>query len=90
MEVFKEGKFELLAFTETKLKGNGEVSWCGVNGIIVGIQMERGRKGVAMLLNDVSHSAVVDFGCVSTRILWIKFKALEGRRSVWWCGTTPM
>ena len=25
-------------------------------------------------LNDVCHSAVVDFGCVSSRILWIKFK----------------
>ena len=32
--VFREAKFELLALTETKLKGNGEVSWCGVNGII--------------------------------------------------------
>ena len=26
------------------------------------------------LLNAVWHSAVVDFGCVSSRILWIKFK----------------
>ena len=29
--------------------------------------------GVAML-NDVCHSAVVKCGCVSSRILWIKFK----------------
>ena len=26
------------------------------------------------LLNDVWHNAVIDFGCVSSRILWIKFK----------------
>ena len=49
---------------ETKLKGNGEVSWCGVNGIIAGVQeKERAREGVAILSNDVWHSAVVDFGC---------------------------
>ena len=31
MDIFKKGKFELLALTETKLKGKGEVSWSGVN-----------------------------------------------------------
>ena len=59
MDVFREGKFELLALTTTKLKGNGEVSWCGVNGNIAGVQeMERAREGVTILLN-VWHSAVV-------------------------------
>ena len=48
----------------------------GVNGIIAGVQeMKRAREGVAVLmLNDVWHSAAIDFGCVSSRILWIKFK----------------
>ena len=46
----------------------------GVNGIIVGLQMERPREGVAIMLNDVWHSAVIDFGGVSFRILLIKFK----------------
>ena len=41
VDVFKEGMFELLALTETKLKGDGEVSWCGVNDITDGVQMER-------------------------------------------------
>ena len=64
MEVFREGKFELLALTETKLKGNGEVSRCGVNGIIAGVQeMERATEWVAILLNDVWHSAVKDWMC---------------------------
>ena len=70
VDTFKERKFELLALTETKLKGNGEVSWCGVNGIMAGVQeIERAKEGVAILLNDVWHSAVVDFGCASSRIL---------------------
>ena len=47
-------KLKLFALTETKLKGNGEVSWCAVNGIIANIQkMERAREGVAILLNNV-------------------------------------
>ena len=70
--IFKKGKFELLTLTETKLKGKREVSWCEVNGIISGVQeMERAREGVATLLNDVWHSAVLNYGCVSSRILWI-------------------
>ena len=36
--------------------------------------MERTREGVAVLLSNVWHSAVVKHGCVSPRILWIKFK----------------
>ena len=36
--------------------------------------MERARKGVAILLNNVLHSVVIVFRCVSSRILWIKFK----------------
>ena len=63
MDVFRMGKFELLALTETKLKGKGEISWCGVKGIIAGVQeMERAREGVDILLNDVCHSEVIDFG----------------------------
>ena len=57
VDIFKEGKLELLALMEMKLKGNGEVSWCGVNGIVAEVQeMERAREGMAILLNDVWHS----------------------------------
>ena len=63
MDIFKERKFELLAMTETKLKGKGEVLWFGVNVIFAGVQeMERAREGMAVLLNDVWHSAVVKSG----------------------------
>ena len=37
VDVFREGESELLALTKTKLKWNGEVPWCGVNGIIAGV-----------------------------------------------------
>ena len=35
--------------------------------------MERAKEGVPILLNNVLHSAVVDFECASSRILLIKF-----------------
>ena len=35
--------------------------------------MERARKGETIMLNDVWHSAEIYFGCVSSRIIWIKF-----------------
>ena len=90
MDVFKEGKFELLALTETKLKGNGEVSWCGVKGINAGVQKtERARGGVAILLNNVWYSAVVDFGCVSSRISGLNSR-FEGLMFMWWWGMAPM
>ena len=50
----------------TELKENREVpvSWCGVNGISAGVQeIERTGEGMAILLNKVWHSAVLDFGC---------------------------
>ena len=52
----------------------GELLWYEVNGISAGVQeMERVREGVDILINNVWHSTVIEFGCVSSRILWIKF-----------------
>ena len=75
VDIFKKGKFKLLALMETKLKGKGEVSWSEVNVIFAGVhKMERAREGMAVLLSDVWDSARVKSGYVSSRILWIKFK----------------
>ena len=47
----------------------------GVKVIFAGVQeMVIVRERMAILLNDVWHSAVVKYGCDSSRILWIKFK----------------
>ena len=75
VDIFKKGKFDLLALMESKLKGEGEVTWVEDNGIFSGVQeMERAREGVASLLSDVWHSAVVKHGFVSPRLSWIKFR----------------
>ena len=58
-----------------KAEREREVSWCGLNGIIAGVQEIDGtREGVAALMNDAWHTAVIGFGSVSSRILWIKIK----------------
>ena len=45
------------------------MSWGEVNGIIAGVRETlRFREGVSVLMNDVLRSAVIDFGCVSSRI----------------------
>ena len=83
----------MLVLTKTKLRWKGELAWSGVNVLFAGVQeMERVR---AVLLNDVWHSAVVKYGCVSSRIPWIKFKfsrvlSFQGLKFVWWWVTTPM
>ena len=38
---------------------------------------KKAREGVAILLRDVWHTSLIDFGCVSSRILWVKYKFLR-------------
>ena len=54
VDAFKEGKFELFALTETKMKRNGEISWCEVGGISVEVQKNEDEEpwgSVGVLLN---------------------------------------
>ena len=44
--------------------------------------MERASEGVAVLLKDMWHSAVVKSRYVSSRILWFKFKFSRVKVSV--------
>ena len=65
VDILRMGKFELLALTETKIKGNGY----RMNGIIEVVQqIEMARSGVAVLMNDKWHRTVTDIQCVSSRI----------------------
>ena len=73
---FLKGKVLVACLYWTKLKGNDEVSWCRVNGMIIVVvqKIQMVRKGVAVLLNNVWHIAMIGFGCASSRTLWIKFR----------------
>ena len=70
MDVFRKGKFDLLTVTETKMKGNVLIEWCGVKCVCAGVERnERGRKGIAILMSDLWYRTMVDFVYVSTRML---------------------
>ena len=54
VDVFTKRQFELLNFTETRLRRNEEISRHGVNSISVSFQeIERTRKGAAVYWDDV-------------------------------------
>ena len=41
---------------------------------MVSLQVFKRLKGVAFLISNEWRSTVIRFGCVSSRILWVKFK----------------
>ena len=45
-----------------------------MNGIARVQEMEMAREAVNLLMNNVWHGTVTDFCCVSSSVLWVKFK----------------
>ena len=71
--------------TETKLKRNGEFLWCRMNGIIVGVQeIESTREGMAIFIKNECHSAVIGFGCITSRILYGLSSSFQVLKYAWW------
>jgi len=73
-------KLDVLALSETKMKGKGEAMFGNVKGRISGVMDGRAREGVALLLSDRVKEWVVDWKEVSSRVMWVKVKL---RSSVW-------
>ena len=79
VDVFRKGKSELLALTETKLKGNGEVSWCGANGIIVSVQEIVRPKRTSFSVHPYSTDAIIVSDPVEILCIDVKrFDSLSG------------
>ena len=58
------------------MEGKGGNSWLGEIGICAGEQEnERGQVNIVVLLN-MQNSDMIESGCVSNRILWVKFTLL--------------
>ena len=58
-------------------------------GVKVVHQIDRAKEGIAVLMNGVWHSALINFGCVSYRILCVKFN-FSGLKCMWQCCMGPM
>ena len=73
-KMFAERKLDVLALSETKMKGKGEREFGSVNGRVSGVVRGRAREGVALLLSTDVLNSVVEWKEVSSRLMWAKVK----------------
>ena len=67
--MFVKRKLDVLALSETKMKGKGEAEFGDVKGRISGVERGRAREGVALLLSDRVMKTVREWKEVSSRIM---------------------
>ena len=72
--LFVKRKMDVLALSETKMKGKGEAEFGEVKGRISGIERGRAREGVALLLSERMKRRVVAWKEVSSRVMWVKVR----------------
>ena len=72
--LFEERKLDVLALSETKMKGKGESVFGAVKGRISGVMNGRAREGVGMLLSERVMACVVEWKEVCSRLMWVKVK----------------
>ena len=75
VDLFKERKLDILALSETKVKGQGVQEWEGERVIVSGVAERcRAREGVAIIVSGRLWGSVIDYKCVSSRIVWVRMK----------------
>ena len=74
-DMFISRGMDVLALSETKMKGKGEVSFGEMSGRISGVATgERAREGVALLLSEWLLKLVVEWKEVSSRMMWVRVR----------------
>ena len=75
VDMFKERKMDVLALSETKVKGEGEREWEGKRVIVSGVPNRcRAREGVVVVIKRRLWGSITEYKCVSPRMLWVKLK----------------
>ena len=72
--MFRKRKLDVLALSETKLKGKGEVEFGGVGGRGSGVAGGWAREGVAILVSEEVSGCVTEWREVSSRLMWVGLK----------------
>ena len=75
--LFEDRKLDVLALSETKMKGKGESVFGAMKGRISGVMNGRAREGVGLLLSERLMACVVE---------WKKFEINVGESKVWMRG----
>ena len=69
VDMFKEGKMDVLILSEAKVKGEGEREWEDERVIVSGVLDRcRVREGVAVVLKKRLWGSITEYKCVSRRI----------------------
>ena len=72
--MFRKIRMDVLALSETKMKGKGEVAFGEVTGRVSGVMRGRAKEGVALLLSEWLVSKVVEWKEVSSRLMWVRVR----------------
>ena len=70
--MFVRRKLDVLALSETKMKGKGDSEFGPVLGRVSGVVGGRGREGVGLLLSKDMMKNVKEWCEVSSRIMWVR------------------
>ena len=70
--MFVRRKLDVLALSETKMKGEGEREFGPVKGRVSGVVGGRGREGVGLLLSEELRKSVREWCEVSSRLMWVR------------------
>ena len=71
--MFERRRMDVLALSETKLKGKGEVMFGGVRGRKSGVnERVRAREGVCLLVREELERFVKEWKEVSSRLMWVR------------------
>ena len=88
--IFRERNLDVLALTETKLKGEGNIDFGGFNGSFSGVnERVRAREGVAIIMKDEWWRCVREFKRVNPRLMWVRLK-LSKESWVFVCAYAPV
>ena len=72
VDMFKERKLDILALSESKVKGEGVREWEGERVIVSGVNERcRAREGVAVMIKGSLWGSVKEYKCINSRILWV-------------------
>ena len=77
--MFRKRQLGVLALSETKMRGKGEVVFGGVGGRRSGIENGRAKEGVAILVSEEVKGCVTEWGEVSARLMWVRLKLGQER-----------
>src|SRR5215469_8772354 len=73
--MFKDEGIDILAVSETKLKGKGWMQFGESKGLISGVnERVRAKEGVGLIMKNEAWDLVYESKCVTSRIMWVKMK----------------